>query len=471
MARVVVVGAGFAGLAAAARLVRAGHDVVVCERSDRLGGALRPTEREGFTFDNGPGLLALPAVYRDLFRKSGKPLEDELELTPVEPARRYAFADGTDVDLPNASRAATNRVLNEHFGAGTSDRWDALIGRAQQMWRILRDRVPEAPTPTLHALLHQVPPRDVTTLALPTSLRRFGTKMLRHPHLQAMVEHQAWQVGSHPGKAPAMLAAGAYVEQTFGLWQVEGGTHRLGAALADRVQAHADIRTGTGVAQIVVTNEAVRGVQLADGSAIPAHVVVWAAPSDPWGRAPQEHYSAGLLTVHLALRGTTDDQPAQILSLPDDREHSLDEVFSDRLAHEPILLIDRRTDTAPAGHESWSVTALVPPNGNFGWSRPTEGQTYAERILKVLERRGFAVDDRLLWHIVRTPYDIECETGTPGGAVFGPPSHGLKGVLGRAPNRGDVFGLYQAGAGAHPGAGLANVGMSASTVANLIGPA
>ena len=147
MARVVVVGAGFAGLAAAARLVRAGHDVVVCERSDRLGGALRPTEREGFTFDT-PRIARAPCCLPRPVRKSGKPLEDELELTPVEPARRYAFADGTDVDLPNASRAATNRVLNEHFGAGTSDRWDALIRRAQQMWRILRDRVPEAPTPT-----------------------------------------------------------------------------------------------------------------------------------------------------------------------------------------------------------------------------------------------------------------------------------------------------------------------------------
>jgi phytoene dehydrogenase-like protein len=210
---------------------------------------------------------------------------------------------------------------------------------------------------------------------------------------------------------------------------------------------------------------------LVDGSTLPANVVVWAAPGDPWGQPTRQPLSAGLLTVHLALRGDTPEQPAQVVTFPDDRQHSLEEVFGDRLPSDPTLVIDRRTDTARAGHEAWTVSAIVPPNGNFGWSRATEGETYADRIIKVLERRGFALHDRLLWHVVRTPYDVERDNGAPGGAAFGPVSHGLKGVLGRAANRGDLFGLYYAGAGTHPGAGLPNVALSAASVANLIGPA
>ncbi len=471
MARVVVVGAGFAGLATASRLTRAGHDVIVCERSEDLGGSLRATTRDGFTFDAGPALLALPAAYRDLFRKSGAPMENELTLTPVEPARRYVFTDGTVIDLPNASRAATNRALNELYGANTSDRWDAVIGRGQQMWAILRERVPEAPTPNLRALVREINPKDVSVLAVPTSLHRLAARLLHHQHLQALVEHHAWQLGSHPGKAPAMLASGAYVEQTFGLWQLEGGTHQLVTALAKRVQSRAEVRTATEVRTIFSKNEEARGVELTDGTAIRAHVVVWAAPMDPWGRAPRHQLSAGHLTIHLALRGTTPEQPAEVVSFPDDREHSIDEVFGDRLAADPTLLIDRRTDTVPPAHEAWTVTALVPPHGQHNWALPAEGRSYADIMLKALERRGFAVSDRVLWHSVRTPYDVECETGAPGGAAFGPASHGIRGVLGRRPNRDDMYGLFHVGAAAHPGAGLANAALSVATVANLLGPA
>ena len=78
MARVVVVGAGMAGLAVAARLAALGHDVVVCEQAETWGGKLGTFSRDGFTFDTGPSLLTLPDVYRDLFLATGRPLEESL---------------------------------------------------------------------------------------------------------------------------------------------------------------------------------------------------------------------------------------------------------------------------------------------------------------------------------------------------------------------------------------------------------
>src|SRR6187549_1378200 len=105
MARVVVVGAGMGGLAVAARLAAARHDVTVCEQAPVAGGKVGVLARDGFVFDTGPSLLTLPAVYRDLFLKTGGPLERELELVPVDPVCHYRFADGTELDLPNTSRA------------------------------------------------------------------------------------------------------------------------------------------------------------------------------------------------------------------------------------------------------------------------------------------------------------------------------------------------------------------------------
>ena len=107
MARVVVVGGGFGGMAAAARLARLGHEVTLLERAEHLGGALHArSAHDDFAWDAGPTTTLLPAVVRDLFRKSGRPLERELDLQPLDLVREHRFEDGSAVRLPGGSRAA-----------------------------------------------------------------------------------------------------------------------------------------------------------------------------------------------------------------------------------------------------------------------------------------------------------------------------------------------------------------------------
>jgi UDP-galactopyranose mutase len=102
---VVVIGGGLAGLAAAARLAKAGHQVELYERSETLGGTWAPYRLASSAMaDNAPSIIGFPAPWRDLFRKSGRPLEAELArmgyvLEPAQPAEMI-FADGTDLTLP-----------------------------------------------------------------------------------------------------------------------------------------------------------------------------------------------------------------------------------------------------------------------------------------------------------------------------------------------------------------------------------
>ncbi|MYZ35055.1 MULTISPECIES: NAD(P)-binding protein, partial [unclassified Streptomyces] len=146
MARIVVIGAGMGAMAAAARLAVAGHRVSVYERSATYGGSLGRFEQDGFVFDTGPGLLHLPAVYRDLFVKTGKePLERCVQLDQVDPASRHVFADGTDVRLPNASRAGAVSALDAALGAGAGQRWGEFLGRARDAWDRSRRPLLEEP--------------------------------------------------------------------------------------------------------------------------------------------------------------------------------------------------------------------------------------------------------------------------------------------------------------------------------------
>src|SRR5690242_13589640 len=130
MARIAVVGAGMGSLATAARLAAQGHRVAVYERAATYGGGLGRFQQEGFSFDTGPALLNLPAVYRDLFiktskgiRKDKRTLEQSVELRQVDPAVRHILVDGREVTLPDASRSGVIAALDEAFGPGAGERW------------------------------------------------------------------------------------------------------------------------------------------------------------------------------------------------------------------------------------------------------------------------------------------------------------------------------------------------------------
>ena len=138
MARVVVVGGGLAGAASAVRLAKLGHTVTLVESRPQVGGAVGFVEQDGFRWDAGPASTALPAVLRDLFRKSGRPLERELELVPVDPMREHRFEDGSRLSLPSGSRAAQLAAVDEQLGPGRGRQWVDYVHEQAEPWDRLR---------------------------------------------------------------------------------------------------------------------------------------------------------------------------------------------------------------------------------------------------------------------------------------------------------------------------------------------
>src|SRR5215210_5712935 len=130
---VAVIGGGPAGMAAAARLAKAGHPVELFEREAALGGRWRAVDEPGVGLvDRVPSVLAFPAPWRDLFRKSGRPLEAELArsghaLVPAPPTR-YRFADGSELVLPT-ERGAQYTALTAAYGETAARRWRDLLDR------------------------------------------------------------------------------------------------------------------------------------------------------------------------------------------------------------------------------------------------------------------------------------------------------------------------------------------------------
>jgi phytoene desaturase len=503
VARVVVVGAGMGGLAAAARLRAGRHEVIVLEQADVVGGKLGWFERDGFGFDTGPSLLTLPAVYRDLFLKTGDRLEDAVDLVPVDPAFRYRFADGTWLDLPNASRGRTTAALDAALGAGAGRQWADFLDRAGRIWDATRKPFLESPLDGAGSLLCESRRvRDLATIAPWSSLRGLGRRYLRDERLRTMLDRYATYTGSDPRRAPAALATVPYVEQTFGAWYVRGGLRRLGDALHQRVlDVGATVRTGADVAEVLLDAGRVSGVRLKDGERIPADVIVANAdaahlygdlvPGSAAARARRALRrttpSLSGFVLLLALRGRTPGLSHHTVLFPENYDDEFDSVFGTgphagrpRAVPDPTVYVSAPDDPAlrpDDNSEAWFVLVNAPrhtpedPRAGIDWDTPGLAQSYADRVLDVLADRGLDVRDRVLWREVRTPADLARRTRAVGGSIYGTSSNGARSAFLRPANSSPVPGLFLVGGSAHPGGGLPLVGMSAAIVAELIGRA
>lgn len=474
MAKAVVIGAGMGALAAAARLSVAGHQVCVYERSHTYGGAVRRYERAGFAFDTGPGLLQLPAVWRDLFIKTGrKRLEDRVETYQVDPASRHLFPDGTELTLPAVSRAGVITALDNALGPGTGERWTDLVGRARIAWDATRRPLLEEPR-TPHTSLADLPDpyparrrRGLLRRRQPT-LAQLAEDELGEARLVSMLRGYALQYGLAPETAPASAAVLAYLEQTFGSWYVRGGIRALAEAVWERcLEREVAFHFDREVVRVVTASGRAVSVELADGERVLADIVV----DGTGGRVSEEGRREAGTTVDGSLfsgsrgGGTGQSRHTLLLALRGGREAG---AVHHTLVHgqpgQGLVSVLRPNDTMSVpdeGHEAVVVTTCVPAG-----SEPD-----ADATGRLLDAAATAVPNlhaRLLWKEARTPADYAHQTGVPGGAVAAPALAGAGGAHLAHANISTVKGLYSVGSWAHPGGGLAHTGMSGALAAGLI---
>lgn len=411
-----MVGGGFAGLATAARLGKLGHAVTLYERQHRLGGVVGGTWPA-----TGPTTMPLPAAIRDLFRKSGRPLERVVDLVPVPTPRRHVFADGSTLDLPLASRSDQHEALAAAFGPATAAAWTTLVDGLDSTWELIRTRVLEPPAGEGERWLR------LATLA-GRSVRGVANRALPDPRARRVLEYVATADGGRADRAPAFLAVHAYVERTFGRWTCPGGDLTpLAAALTDRLaERGVEVHLGTEVREIT-GGTTVTGVRLDDGADVPADIVICAVPPHlvrpDFGRTARLRPAPPAPTVGLELTEPLPDQP-----------------FETVWHGTPTLVLE-----APEANPRWRLRALGDPDG--------------ADLVDLLADRGLDLRDR-----IRNRLEAEPVSYGPLWDRFGTPRR-------LAPNRTRTRGLFCVGGSARPGPGLPYVLLGAASVAQHIGKA
>ena len=495
MSRVVVVGAGVGGLAAAVRLAALGHRVTVLEQADDVGGKLGTETHDGFVFDTGPSLVTMPHVLAELFADTGAPIEEVLPLQRLDVACRYRFPDGTLLDVPGDARDVP-AALDAALGPGRGAQWAAFMQRAERIWDVTRQPFLESPITVADMVRLSRRLDHVATVAPWRSLRGLGATYLHDPRLRMLLDRYATYTGSDPRHAPAALAAVPYAEQAFGSWYVPGGLHRIAEALADRARGlGAHLHTGAEVVEVVVEGGRAAGVRLADGSTVPADVVVANADAAsvysrlvPGPRARRAASRIRRTTPSLSgfvLLLSLDQAPAgqahhEVL-FAEDYDAEFDGVFGRggraRPVDRPTVYVSAPDDPAlvpHAGAGAWFVLVNAPrhdPRDGVDWETPGLAEEYADRVLEVMASRGRDVRAAVRHRALLSPAELARRTLTPGGSIYGTSSNGAAAAFLRPANRSPLPGLLLVGGSAHPGGGLPLVTLSARIVAGLVGPA
>ena len=475
MSRVVVVGAGLGGLGAALRLQGQGHDVVVVERRARPGGRAYQLRDAGYTWDTGPSLLTMPWVLEETFAAAGLDLHREVTLRRLDPMYRIHWA-GEERHFDFTDDRDRLRAEVAKFSARDAARLDGFLAALEPIYR---DGIVDAGR---RAFLRfgdfaaLVP--TMVRLGAVRSLQGFVARHFDHPRVREAFSFHSLFIGGDPHRVPAIYGALVYLQVLDGGWYADGGVYSLVEAMARPL----DVRCGDGVARIEHARGRVTGVVTEGGDRIPADVVISNADvlrtHELLGRRPPLRRLAPTMSCFLLYLGT-DRRFERLLHhtlLVGDgyrefirtatRGRALPRSFSS------YVHVPSRTEAAMAAPGGDSVYALLPvPNLRAGIDWARNGDALRDALLADYERTFglHGLRDSIVVEHRMTPPDFASELGAAWGNAFAVEPTLHQSAYFRQPNRDRrVRGLYFAGGGTHPGAGVPGVLLGAAVTADLV---
>ena len=221
--RIGVIGGGLGGLAAACTLAARGHQVILFERNEWLGGKAAVVEGAGFRFDAGPTIVTIPSVLRRVFAEAGRRLEDYLELVRLDPQWRCFFEDGSVLNLnqdPDTMAQTLDRFApGTHSGRGYRD----FIALSQRLNRISQRNFFYKPIGGLRDMIDfkaSFDPKllgDVLAMRMGHSVAGTVRAFNPDPRVAQMVDHFTQYVGSSPYGSPAVLCGIAHMQHDEGV--------------------------------------------------------------------------------------------------------------------------------------------------------------------------------------------------------------------------------------------------------------
>jgi phytoene desaturase len=486
--KIIIIGSGFGGLSAAARLAAKGHEVQIFEKRDKLGGRAYVYEINGFKFDGGPTIVTAPFMLDDIFAAAGKRREDYFELVPCQPFYRIFNHQGRSFDYNDNADFTLSQI--EQWSPADKAGYLKFIQSTQAIFEKGFVALADKPFLNFMDMLRIIP--DLIKLQSHQSVYKYVSQFVQDDFLRRCFSFHPLLVGGNPFETTSIYALIHYLEREWGVHYAMGGTGAIVQGLGRLFEElGGQICVNTEVQEILVEGRRVSGVRLADGAIHKADIIISNADVAFTYRhlIPEQYrrkysnrkiekmrYSMSLFVIYFgAKRRYTDTGLAHHNIILGQRYKGLlDDIFTKKhLADDFSLYLHMPTLTdpslAPAGCESFYVLSPVPHLGSgIDWTQAAK--PYRDRIMQFLEDNYLPdLQANIVAEHHIDPLHFQNTLNSYLGSAFSVEPTLSQSAWFRPHNRSEDFdNLYFVGAGTHPGAGLPGVLASAKIAEELI---
>ncbi len=483
--KIVIVGAGVAGLASAIRLAVKGYSVNVFEANSYPGGKLSSFELEGFRFDAGPSLFTMPQLVEELLLLAGKNPKETFPYIQLEKGCHYFYEDGTNLIAYQDKLRFANEIESK---LGVDPKVIVkYLEKAKFRYEITAPLFLEK---SLHKLGNYLRKETIKGIFNLSKLNLFepmnaeNEKVLKHPHLVQYFNRFATYNGSNPYQAPALLNMIPHLEHGIGTYFPKNGMHQITETLyqtalelgvlfhfnakVDLVQTEKNTVTG-----VFSKNNFYPATQVISNMDIyPTYKTLLKDHDAPENLLKQEKSSSALI-FYWGIKKEFTQLGLHNIFFAADYKAEFKAIFEDNTLHtDPTIYLNisskYKKDDAPEGCENWFVMINTPNNTGQDWENWKE--IAKENILKKLSRMlGEDISNYIVAEEILDPIKIEAKTSSLGGSLYGNASNNRYAAFLRHANfHKKIKGLYFCGGSVHPGGGIPLCLQSAKIVSELI---
>jgi phytoene desaturase len=486
--KVIIIGSGFGGLGAAARLLSQGFDVELFEKRDKLGGRAYVYEKNGFKFDGGPTVITAPFMFDDIWEQAGKKREDYFELVPCDPFYRIYNHEGNHFDYNNDHEFILSEI--DRWNPDDVEGYNAFIETTEAIFNKGFVELADQPFLSVWDMLKVAP--DLIKLQSYKSVYNYVAKFIDNDFLRQCFSFHPLLVGGNPFDTTSIYAMIHYLEREWGVHYAMGGTGAIVQAFERLItEMGGVIHKEAEVEEILVEAGTTTGIRLKNGDAHKAHYIVSNADVgftyknliNPRHRSKYSdrkvesmRYSMSLFVIYFGTdkRYLDTNLEHHNIILGPRYKGLLDDIFDKKVLAEDFSLylhMPTKTDPslAPEGCEGFYVLSPVPHlDANIDWTQ--QAKPYRDAIMQFLED-NYLPD--LQEHIIAEhhidPIHFKEDLNSIKGSAFSVEPILTQSAWFRPHNRSeDVDRLYFVGAGTHPGAGLPGVLSSSKIAEELI---
>ncbi|WP_299604479.1 1-hydroxycarotenoid 3,4-desaturase CrtD [uncultured Aquimarina sp.] len=483
--KVIIVGSGVAGLAAAIRLRNQGFEVVVFEANSYPGGKLTEIYEKGYRFDCGPSLFTMPQFVENLFEISNKNISEYFKYTKKEVVCNYFYEDGTKFTaLSNINDFA--REAAQIFDV-KSDQILKYFKRSKLKYDLTSSLFLENSLHKLSTYLSMDTLRaiaGINSLGINTKLHSYNADIFKDPRLVQFFDRFATYNGSSPYLTPGIMSMIPHLEQYYGTFFPKGGMHSITKALYQlALDLGVQFRFDTKVEEILIENNKAVGIianktkVLADiiisnMDVVPTYKKLLPNQKEPRKTLKQPRSSSALI-FYWGIKKEFPELDLHNIFFSENYKEEFEYIFDKKDVYkDPTIYINitakNEPNDAPKGCENWFVMINVPGNEGQNWDAIIESsrKQIIEKLTRLLD---VPIKEYIETEIILDPRSIETKTQSYQGSLYGSSSNNKFAAFLRHPNFSKkIKKLYFCGGSVHPGGGIPLCLLSGKIVAELI---